>query len=160
MNTFTSREHLIESQRALVSALTLGKELPFGFDARRVRVAADSLLAKRTRSIARVWPSFKRELGNSFDNEFARFATDTPLPKFGGPLADGRNFADWLMVQREVSDEIRARMLSIDLRFFRRGRDLIPRKGPKIAITFLSKPRRLLIAVRFWRKKETFFTLP
>lgn len=147
-----ARRQLAEGQEALLRALVAAHEPPAGFDAARVRLAADSLVAKRTRAAARTWPALARALGPSFGTRFAAFAARTPLPRQGGALADGLGFVRSLPRPEtgRLDDAAPFERLGVVLRYRRAGRDgsLVPRRGPAAAGAWLGQSRRWVVAVR------------
>lgn len=81
---------LAAAQEALVAALVAGGPLPEGFDAARVRAAADALLGKRAGEVARAWPRMAAAYGREWRAEFGRWAEGRP-PR--GSWRDGWDFA-------------------------------------------------------------------
>ena len=154
-----ARTQLAAQQAAVVTALVSNGIVPDGFDAQRLHVAAESLLRKRCRAAAQAWPSLARDLGSGFRERFANFAATTPLPSLGGPLADGREFADWLGKQGPLSEAAELQRLAVDLRFARTAAGLKPRRTATIQLAWLSQPRRVVIALRWPRFGERWFTI-
>jgi hypothetical protein len=107
---------LAEQQAALVAALAGTGDVPPGFDPARVRAAASALAFKRARAAAQAWPGLRAMLGDDFRNRFAAYASTTPLPQHGGPLADGRAFVRYLAARLPLSDDVTLQALSFDLR--------------------------------------------
>jgi hypothetical protein len=142
------RRQLAEGQARLVEALTRSGEVPEGFDGQRLRAAAEVLLRKRTREAARAWPALARALGESFDEKFRDFASRVPLPREGGPLADGRAFVADLAARGELPDEGRLEALGVDLHYRRTVNGLRRRRGPAVKAAWLPRARRLALAVR------------
>jgi hypothetical protein len=140
--------NLAAQQAALVAALLAGDEVPAGFDAERLRVAGRALERKRLRAVARAWPVLASALGARFAELFFSYAQVNPLPRQGGPLADGRFFVRWLLAREELPEAARLQALSIDLRYRTTANGLIPRRGPALCATWLRQPRRLVVAVR------------
>jgi hypothetical protein len=142
-----------DTQRAaleaqLVRALTGQGEPPEGFDPARVQAAAEALARKRARAVARAWPALTRALADSYGKRFAAFAATRPVPREGGPLADGRAFARWLAAAGELPDPGRLEALAVDLRYARCGGGLVPRRGPVLRAARLRHARRLVLALR------------
>lgn len=154
-----ARTRLAIQQAALVSALVSDGVIPAGFDAANLLVTTESLSRKRCRGVARAWPSLARELGGEFHEQFAAYAATTPLPSHGGPLADGRGFADWLSERGRLSDAAQLQSLAVDLQFERSRADLLPRRMPTLKLAWLTRPRRLVIALRWPRIGERWFTI-
>lgn len=140
---------LATQQAALVSALIRGGVAPAGFEASGLKVAAESLSRKRCRSAARAWPALAHALGEDFRGRFAAYANTIPLPPHGGPLADGRGFADWLNDRGQLPEDARLQILAVDLRFKRNTTGLFPRKVLTIRAAWLTDPRRLVVAIRW-----------
>lgn len=86
------RSALAEAQRALVESMLVGAAAPPGFDAERVAVAQRSLLAKRRREVAALWPETFAALGPDHRSLFDAYAAAHPPPPRGGPWADGAAF--------------------------------------------------------------------
>src|SRR4051794_32268647 len=100
-----ARQQLIQMQAQLVCALVEGTGAPADFDRERLEAAAEALLSKRARTVARVWPQLARAMGEEFAARFANYARANPLPHDGSALADGRGFADWLERAGLLTDE-------------------------------------------------------
>jgi hypothetical protein len=154
------RERLASLQAELVSALTGRTGPPEGFDPDRLGAAARSLSRKRARSVARAWPSLADALGEDFEPCFAAYIAEAPLPRRGGPLADGRNFARFLARRGILPDAARLEVLSVDLRYASRPMGLVPRRGPALAVALLGHPRRLILAVRWPGRRIRRATIP
>lgn len=155
-----ARARFAAQQAALVEALVCGGEVPSGFDATRISAAAASLLRKRMRSVARAWPGLARALGSRFAELFSAYAARTPLPRAGGPLADGRAFARWLCARHELPDVGRLQALAVDLRYSLTGHGLVPRRWPCLRIVWLREARRLILAFGLPWLGEYLLTLP
>jgi hypothetical protein len=134
--------------------------VPGGFDSARLQAAAASLANKRAQSVARTWPGMADALGDRFAERFAAFAATTPLPRHGGPLADGHAFARWLASAGELPAAVRLHLLAVELRYAVRSDGLVPRRGPALKAVLLRQPRRLVIAVRMPWLGERWFTIP
>ncbi len=155
-----SRARLAAQQATLVSALMARGEPPADFDGTRLRAAIVSLARKRARAVARAWPGLALELGRCLDERFAAYAADVPLPRAGGPLADGRAFARWLADRGELPEVGRLQALAVDLRFASTGSGLLPRRGPTCRIAWLRRSRRLVVAVRLPWLGERWLSFP
>jgi hypothetical protein len=143
-----SRVRLAAQQRALVGTLVNSEAPPPRFDAARVAAAAAALFRKRMRGVAKTWPNLARSLGESFSLKFTAYAAERPLPRQGGPLADGWAFARHLAQVAALPDAGRLEFLVIQLRY-RPSRDgLVHRRGPAIAFRLLRQPRRLVVGIR------------
>jgi hypothetical protein len=151
------RAELGRLQAALVDTLAGAAPPPAGFDPVRLQAAARSLAAKRRRAVARAWPNLTAALGDRFGGRFASFAAQTPLPRWGGALADGHAFARWLLARQGLPEAGRLELLAVDLRYRTRADGLVPRRGPSVRIALLRRPRRLVVALRwpglgeYWR---------
>jgi hypothetical protein len=151
-----ARTQLAAMQAKLVGALVSDKSAPTGFDASRLKAAATSLRIKRARAVARAWPCLRDQVGE----QFAAFAAETPMPREGGPLADGRAFALWLALRSELPDAVRLQVLAVDLRYARHWDGLLPRRGPCIRVMRLPTSRRLVVAFRMPVLGEHWFSVP
>lgn len=90
MDADAARERLAAGQLALLSALVAGGAAPGGFDAARLRVQADALLAKRRGVAVRHHPWLAEALGDArYAALFAKYARAAPQ----GPDASGRGDA-------------------------------------------------------------------
>src|SRR5207248_6381143 len=119
-----------------------------------------ALQTKRMRAVARAWPSLARSLGKRYPQQFAAFASQTPLPQGGSFLDDGWAFARWLDQAGELAEPGRLELLAIDLRHAVQGGCLVPRRGFAVAMAVLSHPRRLVLALRLPWVGERWWTLP
>jgi hypothetical protein len=155
-----ARQRLAESQAELVQGLTGRGPLPAGFDQERVRTAAEALVRKRMRSAARACPALHRALGEKFALHFEEYAASAPLPREGGPLADGRAFIHFLAGRGELPDAGRLEALAVDLHHVRCASGLVRRRGPAAGVALLRRPRRLVLAVRLPWLGEWWITLP
>ncbi|WP_406693391.1 hypothetical protein V5E97_20415 [Singulisphaera sp. Ch08] len=143
------RELLAAQQAELVRALTGQAGPPDGFIPGHVRAATLALARKRARSVTRAWPSLVEALGPDFEPCFGSYTADAPLPRQGGPLADGRNFVRALAREGKLSDQARLEALSVDLHYASQAGGLVARRGPSLAIALLRHPRRLILAARW-----------
>jgi hypothetical protein len=135
-------------------------ELPLGFDAARLSAAAASLVRKRVRAASRAWPGLARALGPSFEELFTLYAGEAPLPRVGGPLADGRVFAQWLAAREELPEAGRLQSLAVDVRHALNLDGLVPRRWPAAKTAWLPQSRRLVVAVWLPRLGEHWMSLP
>ena len=156
----TARARLAAMQAELVAALTGKAATPAGFCAHRIRAAAVSLAVKRRGAVARAWPGLAEELGAHYAERFAAYASLTPLPSSGGPLADGRVFVDWLERRGERLDGCRLQAMAVDLRHARTANGLVPRRGASLRIARLGNPRRLVVGLRLPWLGERWLQLP
>ena len=143
-----ARAQFAAQQAVLVRALMVRGEPPPHFDAARLRAAAASLARKRARQAARAWPGLARALGRRFGGLFSSYAEAAPLPRQGGPLADGRAFARWLAARGELPEAGLLQALAVDLRHTGSPDGLAPRRWPTCKAAWLHESRRLLVAVR------------
>jgi hypothetical protein len=127
----STREELARAQAELMRALELGAPVPEGFDAGRVRAAADALLSKRRRGVRRSWPVLAQALGEGFSRDFDAWAREHP-PRDGEPHpgVEGYRFAlslrDGGRLPREVGEEV----LGFELRWrLTATGGLSPRRG-------------------------------
>jgi hypothetical protein len=93
------RAELARAQARLVAALVAGGELPAGFDAERVGVTRDALLAKRAGLAARAWPVLASQLGPQWMVAVRARLSGQPT---GGGLRDGWDIARWLAARGEL----------------------------------------------------------
>jgi hypothetical protein len=155
-----ARARLADQQAALVAALAGRGAPPEGFDAARLRTAAASLVTKRVEAVARAWPRLAAGLGRRFGEQFRVFAAANPLPRDGGPLADGRAFVRWLTAAGNLPDEGRFQALAVDLRYTTSGDGLRLRRGPSFKAALLNGRRRLVLAVRLPWLGEFWLNIP
>src|SRR5262245_32796795 len=116
-DTTTTPNELAAAHAAPAAALVAGASPPARFDAAALAGARASLARKRESEVACAWPALAAALGERYPEEFARFASRRPLPREGGPLADGRAFAAELLAAGKLPDAARAEALAVDLRF-------------------------------------------
>ncbi|MEN3333550.1 MAG: hypothetical protein V7641_2915 [Blastocatellia bacterium] len=143
-----ARQQLAVMQAELVRALVEGTDAPATFDHERLEAAAEALLLKRARAIARVWPQLVRAMNDAFTASLAAYARDNPLPHDGSPLADGRVFIAWLARAGLLTDEGRLEAFAFDARYRIRHGAVIRRRGPLLRVLRLARLRRLIIVVR------------
>jgi hypothetical protein len=160
MPSSDARRRLAEEQAHLLRALVGHTDPPESFDTERVRATAEALAHKRARAVARAWPGLARALSADFAERFAVFAAGTPLPRAGGPLADGRAFAADLAQRGELPDAGRLEALAVDLHYRRTPEGLKPRRGPTIKVARLRGARRLIVAARLPWLGERRVSLP
>jgi hypothetical protein len=154
------RAALADLQGKLVRALTGNGTGPNGFAEERLRIAAESLAAKRMRAAARAWPALTRALGKNFAERFSAYAARTPLPHHGGALADGFALARELAATADLPGSVQLEVMAVQLRYKLRGNDLFPRRGPAILCAYLRPPRRLMLAVRWPWLGEWWVSIP
>jgi hypothetical protein len=142
-----SRARLAAEQRAFLSALVQNADPPAGVDETNAAAAAQSLYLKRRNGVAQAWPALAKMAGHEFETLFREFANTTLLPAEGGPLADGRAFADFLARSKPPTDDVIREMLQTDLRFVRSARGLNHRRWPTFQIVYLPQSRRVLVGV-------------
>src|SRR5262249_47239747 len=143
-----------QQQAALVDAL-LGKGPLPGFDESRLRAAAESLARKRRRAVAHAWPG----LVSALSEHFTAYASATPLPANGGPLADGRALAPWLAKRGALREAAWEQVIAVDLRHATTPAGLVPRQWPSLKVALLRQPRRVVVGVRFPRMGEKWWAL-
>ena len=135
-------------QAQLVRALVEGADAPADFDRERLTAAAEALLLKRARTVAREWPQLAGALGGEFAAHFAAYGRANPLSQAGSPLADGRAFTDWIKRAGLLTDEGRLEALAFDARYRVRHDSVIRRRGPWLRILRLNPSHRLIIVMR------------
>jgi len=136
---------LADQQTGLVAALTGNGPLPPGFDAVRLRAAADALAFKRARAVAQAWPSVRAMLGAEFRACFAAYALTAPIPQLGGPLADGRRLLRYVAARMPLNDDARLQALAVDLRYRLTAEGLLRRRWPKLLFAWLPGARCVAI---------------
>lgn len=110
-----SRQVLARQQEDLVRALKLGEKVPQGFKAESARLAGSSLLNKRARTVAKVWPRLAESLGAQFRSLFREYVAEQ-APSVDGAMTDGRLFARWLNRRRKLPDSARIELAHFELR--------------------------------------------
>ncbi len=142
----SARERLARAQAEVARALGMGAPVPAGFDAERVRAAAESLLAKRRRLVRRTWPTLATALGDGFTGLFNAWARENPLLGVEPhPLADGRRFAGALRAAGTLPVEAEGELLDFDLRWRLTAEGgLAPRRGLVLKVARPGGERRIL----------------
>ena len=138
---------LADQQAALLAALAGAGPVPDGFDAARVRAAAEALAFKRARAVANAWPSLRAMLGDDFRETFAAYAAAASLPAHGGALADGRRFVRFIARQLRLSDDARLQALAIDAQYRETDAGLVRRRIPALRAAWLRNRGCAVIAV-------------
>jgi hypothetical protein len=160
MSHTDARGQLAEQQAALVRSLVGdGATLP-GFDIERLQATSAALLSKRRQEVAHTWPALTAALAERFPPLFVEYAGLTPMPKTGGPRADGRAFARFLAKKRVLPDEGRLETLRVDLHFQTTASGLRRRRGPTLQIAWLRDARRVVAALRLPLLGERWLRLP
>jgi hypothetical protein len=131
-----------------VRALTGAGEVPAGFDRERIERAARSLINKRRVEVARAWPATVAALGETYVERFNAFASQTPPPEQGGPLADGRAFLATLPPDTPWTDAAVWEQLVVDLHFWRDAHGLRRRRWFALIWARLPQSRRLVVRLR------------
>jgi hypothetical protein len=90
---------LAARQLSLVQALVAGGAPPAGVDPDRVRIQAQALVRKRSRSVARHRPELAASLGADFWPAFQRYAAANPTPPANTP-SDTKRFARYMRKSR------------------------------------------------------------
>ena len=90
---------LAARQLSLVAALVAGGAPPAGVDPERVRIQAQALVRKRSRSVARHRPDLAARLGGDFLPAFQRYAAANPAPP-ANTSSDTKRFARYLRKSR------------------------------------------------------------
>lgn len=127
----SAREELARAQAELVRALGAGGPVPEGFDAERVRAAADSLLSKRRRQVQRAWPVLVKALGETFAGTFDAWARVNPLRGVEPDArVDGHHFAEALRAEGRLPPEAEEEQWGFELRWrLTREGELAARRG-------------------------------
>lgn len=142
---------LAAQQAALLAALTGAAPVPEGFDAARVRAAAETLAFKRVRAVAHAWPTLRSALGDRLRERFAQYAAAHPLPAQGGPLADGLAFVRHLSSSQALPDAVELQRVDVETRFRRSADGIVARRWPCVRIAWLHEARRVVVLFRFNR---------
>ena len=145
--TDSDRDNLAAAQAKLVAALTEGEDSPAGFDEKRVRLTARTLLTKRHQAIAKTWPALVDALVDEFKAMFAEYAQSRPMPA-EGHAADGRAFAEYLLATRRLPDA--GCIVLVVAR---------ARTGWPMRLMRLRQKRRWVVAIRIWGRVR-WFRLP
>ncbi len=132
-----ARAKLASQQARLVAALAASTPPPEGFDAARVTATAAALRSKRRRSVARAWPAIAVAIGEPFRDLFDAYASASPYPASGGPVADALAFAEHLARSGRLPQAARVELLVSRCR-----------RGFPVRAAVLTGPRRLLLMVR------------
>src|SRR5579872_1204863 len=90
---------LAARQLSLVQALVAGGAPPAGVDPDRVRIQAQALVRKRSRSVARHRPELAASLGADFWPAFQRYAAANPTPP-ANTSSDTKRFARYMRKSR------------------------------------------------------------
>ena len=85
------RGNLAADQARLVAALTSDAPIPDGFDGGRLQLSRRSLMQKRVRAVAKVWPALAHAR-EDFAATFAEYARHHPTPT-GGARDDALGYA-------------------------------------------------------------------
>lgn len=151
---------LAQAQAALVRSLTIAAPAPAGFDPQLVSLSAHALFKKRVRTVARIWPQLVAALGEHYEERFQQYALKHPLPRHGGPLADGRFFARHLDEIHALPEAGRWEAFTVDLHHVMRLDGLHQRRGLYCRAARFPQLRLLALAVRFPGLGARLFTLP
>ncbi len=155
-----ARQRLTARQAELVRALVARGPVPTRFDARRIAVAARTLVSKRRQTVARVWPSIVKVLGDAYVERFTAYAEAHPLSMSGSPRADGRAFIGWLESHGMSKDELRVEALAFDFRYVETPSGLRLRRGLLVKMVKLQESRSRVIAVRVPWLGERWWGMP
>lgn len=143
--TSEARASVAREQKMLVAALVANGPVPAGFVPRRIQSAARSLYRKRLRSLKHAWPILATAFMSNLEEDFAEYSASTPMPVYGGGLADGRSFIRWLAQKRGLPDDARIGAARFDVQFVASSSGIRPRRWPSCRVLFVSQPRRLLL---------------
>lgn len=108
------RKNLAAFQETLARVLTGQESAPMGFDAARVSLAADRLLAKRRSNVSHLIPNIASSLGDDFVRAFSIYTSNRSSPPEGA-LRDAVDFA-LTLDPRLLSDAAREEWLFLRLR--------------------------------------------
>ena len=143
--TSEARASVAREQKMLVAALVANGPVPAGFVPGRIQSAARSLYRKRLRSLKHAWPVLATAFMSNLEEQFAEYSASTPMPVYGGGLADGRSFIRWLWQKRTLSDDVRIGAARFDVQFVASSSGIHPRRWPSCRVLFVSQPRRLIL---------------
>ncbi len=90
---------LAARQLSLVTALVAGGAPPAGVDPERIRIQAQALVRKRSRSVTRHRPELAASLGADFWPAFQRYAAAHPTPP-ADTSSDTKRFARYVRKSR------------------------------------------------------------
>lgn len=150
---------LAQAQAALVRSLTTPAAPPPGFDTHRVTVSAQALVKKRIRTVARAWPRLTAALGDQYETRFQAYALRQPLPRHGGPLADGYGFARFLKANGELPEAGRWEIFVVELGHVLRPDGLHPRRGFYVQAARFPQLHLLALAAKIPWLASRIFTL-
>jgi hypothetical protein len=131
-----TRERLAAGQTALIDALAGYAVPPPGFDVSRVELAGQTLLSKRAKSIAKLWPNLAIALEADFSSLFNEFALHHPVDP-NGPASEAFAFARWLDARRSLPPSASAEFVEAQLR-----------RGPPIALRMRRSDGGFIVGVR------------
>ena len=154
-----TRSDLAAMQAELVSALVGHSAVPIGFDSARIQTVVTVLAAKRLRAVRHAWPGLARDLGDRFAERFRAYALSNPLPRKGGPLADGRAFVRFLAAD-ELPETAILQKLAVDLRYAATTDGLVSRRWPALKSALLNNPRRLIVGLRVPWLGQRWLSIP
>lgn len=100
--TDAQRERLAAAQAELLRAVLADGATPAGFDERRLRVEARSLLAKRRGIVAMLDPAVADALGERFRPLFDSYAPVHPRRSGSRAREDAAAFAEWARERGEL----------------------------------------------------------
>lgn len=98
----TQRERLAAAQAELLRAVLADGAVPAGFDERRLKIEARSLLAKRRGIVAMLDPEVADALGERFRPLFDGYARAHPRRSGSRAREDAADFAHWAREQGEL----------------------------------------------------------
>jgi hypothetical protein len=160
VNVDAARLSLAAAQADLLRALTAQSAAPQRFDTARLGVAARALVSKRSRAAARAWPSLAGALGEQWREQFHAFSQTCPLPREGGPVADGYAFARFLQHAGKLPEEALLEVLAVELRYRRVPGGLRSRRGVAARAYLAGRRHRLGLAIRLPFFGERWLSLP
>jgi hypothetical protein len=155
-----ARQELGQAQAALLRALVDGGVLPEGFDRGRIQAAADALVRKRTRLVAKVWPALAEALGPGFGPRFAAYARHRPLPEAGGALVDGLLFVGDGLRKTEFTDALRLERLWAEAQLVWSRGQVRPRRCPAVKFSWLPQNHRLAVLLTVPGRRARLLLLP
>jgi hypothetical protein len=144
----------------MVRSLVAQGPVPADFDETRLRTMARTLVNKRRTSLARIWPSLVKAVGDSYTESFTKYAQSHSMPVCATPRGDGRAYLSWLATQHPLSDTLFLEAMAFDLRFLSTPQGLRPRSRFRVRMARLPQSRKLVIALRLPWLGERWWGVP
>jgi hypothetical protein len=159
MNQEAARHQLAEMQATLLRALRMSSDYPTGFDTKRLAIASEILLRKRSQAVSLTLPMLRDALGNRYSKLFRQHAKKNPFILGGSPLADGIELAESIEPIELLSDDTWMEILGCLLRTTWKNDRLVLRRGVNIVYRVIRQRKRVVIGIRAFRM-ESWFSIP